>query len=115
MLVSGNLPLHSLTRTDSSLSALRIFFHRHAHNADFSGFAGATRAADNGATIHQLMALYGWKTEKMALVYTRKADRKRLATSAAHLLLPAQRSNENLPHLESGAGTVPKFERESGG
>jgi hypothetical protein len=32
--------------------------------------AGATRAAENGATIHQLMAPFGWKTEKMALVYT---------------------------------------------
>jgi integrase len=29
--------------------------------------AGATRAAENGATVNQLMALFGWKTEKMAL------------------------------------------------
>jgi integrase len=59
--------------------------------------AGATRAADNGATVHQLMALFGWKTEKMALVYTRKADRKRLASAAAPLLLtaPTQIENEN--------------------
>jgi len=66
--------------------------------------AGATRAAENGATINQLMALFGWKTEKMALLYTRKADRKRLASQAAPLLLPAQTSNEKVPHLGSGAG-----------
>jgi integrase len=57
--------------------------------------AGATPAAENGATI-QLMALFGWKTEKMALIYTRKADRKRLASAAAPLLLsPAQTEDEN--------------------
>jgi integrase len=66
--------------------------------------AAATRCADNGATTHQLMALFGWKTEKMALLYTRKADRKRLALQAAPLLMSAQTSNENLPHLGSGAG-----------
>jgi hypothetical protein len=33
--------------------------------------AGATRAAENGATVHQLMALFGWKTEKMASIYIR--------------------------------------------
>jgi integrase len=67
--------------------------------------AGATRAAENGATVHQLMALFGWKTEKMALIYTRKADRKRLASTAAPLLLlPAQTQNEIRPHLGSGAG-----------
>src|SRR5215470_11698118 len=66
--------------------------------------AGAVRAVENGATINQLMALFGWKTEKMALLYTRKADRKRLASMAAPLLLPAQMPNENRPHLGSGAG-----------
>jgi integrase len=65
--------------------------------------AGATRAAENGATVNQLMALFGWKTEKMALLYTRKADRKRLASVAAPLLL-AQTLNEKRAHLGSGAG-----------
>jgi hypothetical protein len=51
------------------------------------------------------MALFGWKTEKMALIYNPKADRKRLASAAAPLLLlPTQIQNENRPHLESGAG-----------
>jgi integrase len=57
--------------------------------------AGATRAAENGATVNQLMALFGWKTEKMALLYTRKADRRRLARDAAPLLLPDHSENKN--------------------
>lgn len=44
--------------------------------------AAATRAADNGATTHQLMAIFGWKTVQQAEVYTRTADRKRLAAQA---------------------------------
>ncbi|MEO8895934.1 MAG: integrase, partial [Rhizomicrobium sp.] len=44
--------------------------------------AGATFAAENGATEHQLMAIYGWKSAKMAATYTRKARQKKLAGSA---------------------------------
>ncbi|MGD9920598.1 MAG: tyrosine-type recombinase/integrase [Pseudorhodoplanes sp.] len=76
--------------------------------------AGATRAAENGATVNQLMALFGWRTEKMALVYTRKADRKRLAAQAGPLLAAAQISNENLPHLGSGAGDSANDRAKSG-
>ena len=50
--------------------------------------AGATRAAEQGATERQLMAIFGWSTGKMAQHYTRAADRKRLARDAAALLLP---------------------------
>lgn len=57
--------------------------------------AGATLAAENGATEKQLAAMYGWKTPRMAEVYTRMASRKRLAEQAANALSP---------HLESGAG-----------
>jgi integrase len=49
--------------------------------------AAATRCAENGATVNELMALFGWKSERIALRYTRKADRKRLAAMAAHKLL----------------------------
>jgi hypothetical protein len=70
-----------------------------------SAEAGATRAAEETATVHQLMTLFGWKTEKMALIYTRKANRKLLASTAAPLLLsPTQTENEKRPHLESGGG-----------
>ena len=46
----------------------------------------ATRAADNGATEHQLMAIFGWKTPAMPMLYTREANRRRLARESAHLL-----------------------------
>lgn len=70
--------------------------------------AGATRAAEKGATLNQLMALFGWKTPKMALHYTQAADRKRLSQSAGELLAPARTENEKRPHLESGAGATPE-------
>jgi integrase len=51
--------------------------------------AGATRAAERGASERQLMAIFGWSTDKMAQHYTRTADRARLAQSAAEFLMPA--------------------------
>jgi integrase len=67
--------------------------------------AGATRAAERGATERQLMAIFGWSTGKMAEHYTRAADRTLLARGAAELLLPPVRSeNKKRPHLRSGAG-----------
>jgi integrase len=44
--------------------------------------AGAVRAAENGATATQLNAIYGWTGDKMASLYTRQADRARLAREA---------------------------------
>jgi integrase len=44
--------------------------------------AGATRAAENGATVAQLEAIFGWTGGRMASLYTRSADRKRLAREA---------------------------------
>jgi integrase len=46
----------------------------------------ATTAADNGATVHQLMAIFGWTTSQMAELYTKEANRKRLAREAVHTL-----------------------------
>jgi integrase len=48
--------------------------------------AAATRAADNGATAHELMAIFGWKDIKEAEIYTRAADRKRLAMRAMDMV-----------------------------
>ena len=48
--------------------------------------AGATIVANNGATAHQLMAIFGWDTIKEAEKYTAKADQQRLAESAMHML-----------------------------
>ena len=39
----------------------------------------ATFAAENGATASQLMAMFDWSTISQAEVYTRAADRKRMA------------------------------------
>ena len=48
---------------------------------------GATRAANNGATVAQLNAIFGWTGSKMASLYTETADRKRLARDAIGKLL----------------------------
>jgi integrase len=48
--------------------------------------AGATIAADNGATAHQLMAVFGWSSLDQAELYTRGANQRRLAAGAMHLL-----------------------------
>ena len=48
--------------------------------------AGATVAANRGATTKQLMALYGWADPKMAETYIKKADQKILAQHARKLL-----------------------------
>ena len=49
---------------------------------------GATRAANNGATVAQLNAIFGWKGARMASLYTEAADRERLAREAMDKLLP---------------------------
>jgi len=49
--------------------------------------AGSTRAAENGATPHQLMAMFGWTTLKQAEAYTRSAARKQLATEGMPLIV----------------------------
>jgi integrase len=46
----------------------------------------ATRAADSGATIAQLNAIFGWRGSAMASLYTQEADRKRLAADAMNKL-----------------------------
>lgn len=48
--------------------------------------AGATRAAENGATVNQLMALFDWESPRQAAVYTAKADRRKMAQTAMPLL-----------------------------
>jgi integrase len=48
--------------------------------------AAATRAAENGATAYELMAIFGWVDIKEAELYTRAANRKRLAAQAMRKL-----------------------------
>jgi integrase len=59
--------------------------------------AGATIAANNGATARELMAIFGWKTIEQVQHYTAAADQKRLAAGAMTLLLPEQAENEIVP------------------
>lgn len=46
----------------------------------------ATRAANKGATVAQIEAIFGWSGGGMASLYTRQADRERLARDAMHKL-----------------------------
>lgn len=46
----------------------------------------ATRAANAGATTAQLRAIFGWNNDAMPSLYTRGADRERLALDAMHKL-----------------------------
>ena len=57
----------------------------------------ATTAANNGATVHQLMAIFGWKTTQMAELYTREAERRRLAMSGMHTLARTHESTLQIP------------------
>jgi hypothetical protein len=58
--------------------------------------AGATIAAENGATAHQLMAMFGWNTVKQAELYTRKADRKRLSGEGMPFLALGEQSENKI-------------------
>jgi integrase len=46
----------------------------------------ATRAANAGATVAQLEAIFGWSGGRMAALYTKAADRRRLAIEAMNKL-----------------------------
>ena len=61
----------------------------------------ATRAANNGATVAQLEALFGWEGGNMASLYTRSADRQRLASEAVHML-----ANENRTFIPAPCNPV---------
>jgi integrase len=56
--------------------------------------AGATIAANNGATSQQLMAIFGWDTLKEAERYTRGADQLRLSAHGARILCRLKMGDE---------------------
>jgi hypothetical protein len=56
--------------------------------------AGATVAAENGATDNELMAIFGWTTKQQTTLYTKNANRRKLAGNAIHKLLPEQAVEE---------------------
>jgi integrase len=59
--------------------------------------AGAAIAAQNGASSHALMAIFGWETLKQAELYTKEVERKKLIASAMHLLVPEQMWDKSVP------------------
>jgi integrase len=61
----------------------------------------ATRAANAGATVAQLEAIFGWSGGRMASLYTQLADRRRLAVEAMHKL-----ENENRKSIPAPKGKV---------
>ena len=68
--------------------------------------AGATIAAGNQATEHQLMAIFGWVSPKQAALYTKAARQKVLAGSAMPLLV-SRSGNKIVPlsDVVRGSGT----------
>lgn len=56
--------------------------------------AAATRAANAGATVAQLEAIFGWNGGTMAALYTRAADRRRLAMEGMHMLADGRLTDE---------------------
>ena len=67
--------------------------------------AAATRCAEAGATVKQMMALFGWKRPDMAIKYCQAAEDKVLATEAAQGLLRDKTGNvySLTPFLGEGA------------
>jgi integrase len=57
----------------------------------------ATRAANNGATVAELDAMFGWTGGRMASYYTREADRRRLAKGAISKLTNNARTSIPAP------------------
>jgi integrase len=71
--------------------------------------AGATIAAENGATEHELMAIYGWESPKQAAIYTARRTgksspaapcisspyRNRTATKVSHLRVGLKKCDPN--------------------
>ncbi|WGJ16127.1 tyrosine-type recombinase/integrase [Methylocapsa sp. D3K7] len=66
--------------------------------------AAATRAADDGATEAALEAIFGWKGGKMASLYTKNANRARLARENMGKLSSGRKANIYSLTQVSGAG-----------
>ena len=59
--------------------------------------AGATIAAENGATPYQLMSIFGWKTLEQAELYTKAVRQQLMAAGSMHLIGFDQSVNESDP------------------
>ncbi|MDR6757802.1 integrase [Mycoplana sp. BE70] len=74
--------------------------------------AGATIAAENGATDDQLMAIFGWTTKQQTTLYTAKANRRRLAEAGMKHMTLERNADKIVPppseSEKSGAKTAKK-------
>lgn len=61
---------------------------------------GTVRAAENGATTSQLMAIFGWRDIKQAELYTRMAKQKTLAGEGMKTINETDKATTNVSHLE---------------
>lgn len=59
--------------------------------------AAATHAANNGATVAELEAIFGWEGGQMASLYTRSADRRGLAAGAMKKLSRRTKPETSIP------------------
>ena len=57
------------------------------------GLIGAVRAAENGATEKQMMALFGWNTARLTAFYAEMANDKKLAAASVHMLMAHKAKN----------------------
>jgi len=97
-------PIHG--RPFRSAAAFGNWFGDMCREAGVSGRAHgirksvAQKLAERGGSNQELKALFGWSSDAMATLYTKKADRRKMALSAAEKL------NENIPspHLANGEG-----------
>jgi integrase len=69
---------------------------------------GATRAAGNGATVAELEAIFGWQGGGMASLYTRAANRVKLARAAMSKLERTPGEQSNPAPNEKVRGAAPK-------
>lgn len=72
--------------------------------------AGATRAAENGATEKQLMAIFGWTTMQQATYYTEKANRKKMARMGMGFLRKDESGEQKVDEFVSPHQGVEKSE-----
>lgn len=76
--------------------------------------AAATIAAENGATAHQLMSIFGWSTLQQAEVYTKAASQKRLAGASMHLVQPIEQNETETGVVPVEQGFVVPVKKEAG-
>jgi integrase len=75
--------------------------------------AGSTRAAEAGATAHQLMAMFGWRSLAEAERYTREAERKGMAKIGIGKLLEGVNAGKSVPLSRSVPGGGTKQQKRS--